>query len=103
MKLARTVIGSETLSPPELARFGNRASAEPAARAAERLISATVSPMKIPEVIAQEIADLVKPLAVDGAVAVYHLVRALVTHPDGAELQARRALQGLEAQAEIRA
>lgn len=52
--------------------------------------------------IAEDIARLVEPLAVDGALAVYELVKKLVTHDDGAALAAKRSLQALEAQAEIR-
>ncbi len=54
------------------------------------------------EEVIKEIVKDVEPLAVEGAVEVAKVVKALVTHQDGAELAARRTLQALEAEAFIR-
>ncbi len=49
-----------------------------------------------------EIGKLVAPLEVEGAVAIYNVVKLLVEHKDGAELAARRTAEELTFQAAIR-
>jgi hypothetical protein len=58
--------------------------------------------MTTAEKIAEDVARLVAPLAVEAATAVYELVKGLVTHTDGAELAAKRAGEALAAKAVIR-
>jgi len=103
----------------------NRASGEPAARAAERLIGfgeshvdsaedtlrraanrfacATVQPMAtLEEKLLEEAEQLLAPLVGPALVAMVDVIRLLVKHPDGAELAAKRNAQALAAEAFIR-
>jgi hypothetical protein len=80
-----------------------RASGDPAARAAARLIGATLAPMATTEEkLIDEAVSLLSPLAGAALEAVVDVVRLLVTHKDGAELAAKRQAQALAAEAFIR-